>query len=395
MIILKKVFMPVVVFIFMLPYAVHTQETQDLSNVETQTSISKFFYRTKTVRCDKGAKLSRYLSRARPGDTLKIVGSCNQAIEIAKDNIHLVGLDGAVIDGSGIDSEAVVLIEGARGVKLQGLTIQNGSDQGILARRGAQGILEDLLVSENQTVGISLDRAQFDLSNIQVSGNGSSGMDIFTSSTVVAKGNISATDNQGDGIAVNGNSFFELRGAQVTASSNGGTGVSIINDSRLQIFSFPEAQGSSVTAENNGFAGIGILASEIGVVGAEFFGSGANVMSANGNVLGFFMVAGAILSPHATAQFVARNNGVGMLMEDGASAVIVGGLTLSQNGIGMTANGANTVNVVSVPPNPSSVDNNQLDVSAEFGSRMTFSGVAFSSISCDDTVLVRGDLVCP
>ncbi|MGB5247217.1 MAG: hypothetical protein WBN34_11760, partial [Woeseia sp.] len=148
---------------------------------------------------------------------------------------------------------------------------------------------------------------------------------------------------------------------------------------------------SSVTADNNGFAGIGILGSELGVVGSQYFGSGANVISANNNfVFGFFMPAGAILSPHATAKFIASGNAVGMLMEDGASALIIGGLDVSNNGAGISAHGAGTLTLVSVPPNPSSVDGNRIDLDLGFGTRLTSDGLAFTSISCDASVLARG-----
>jgi hypothetical protein len=220
--------------------------------------------------------------------------------------------------------------------------------------------------------------------------NSSGGMDAYTGSTVVAKGTLSAQGNGGDGLVANGQTFFELRGATVIASGNAGSGVSIINDSRLQIFSFPEAQGSSITADNNGFAGIGILGARLGVVGSQYFGSGANVISASNNIIGFFAPAGAILSPHATARFVASNNGVGMLLEDGASALIVGGLNLTQNGAGISANGAGTLTLVSVPPNPSTVDNNAADFDLGFGTRLTIDGVIHTTLYCDGTALVRG-----
>jgi hypothetical protein len=98
---------------------------------------------------------------------------------------------------------------------------------------------------------------------------------------------------------------------------------------------------SGVTANDNGFAGISLLGSEL----AQFFGSGANVFKMNNNLFGFFMPAGAILSPYATAKFNATNN--------------------------------------------------QLDINAQFGSRITFDNVDNNSVVCDQTVLVRGSLVCP
>lgn len=354
-----------------------------------------FFYKMKQVRCDKGASLSRYIKYSRSGDTLKIYGQCNETIVITKDGLRLIGAQDASIDGSGISSEAVVLISRARGIVIENLAVLNGSDQGILATQGATGTLSNLLVEGHKTVGISIDRSQFEMSDVESIKNGASGMDIFSASTVLVTGQITASQNTGDGIAINGKSFFELRGAQVAANGNGGSGVSVINDSRLQIFSFPEAQGSGVTANDNGFAGIGLLASELGVVGSQFFGSGANVFNVSNNLFGFFMPAGAILSPHATAKFNATENRIGMLMEDGASALIVGGLSIQDNSVGILANGANTVNVVSVPPNPALVTNNQLDINAQFGSRITFENVDNDSVFCDETVLVRGSIVCP
>lgn len=347
------------------------------------------------VRCDRGQTLSKTLQRAREHDNIWFYGTCYESIAITTDNLTLRGVNGATIDGSQSPSEAVVLVDGARNFSLADFTVQNGSDQGILATHQAQGVLSNLAAQYNGTVGLSVDRSHVEIVDVTLDNNTTGGMDAYTSSTVVAKGHLSADNNGGDGLAVNGKTFFELRGANVTANQNAGSGVSIINDSRLQIFSFPEAQGSSINADNNGFAGIGILGSELGVVGSQFFGSGANVISASNNgIFGFFAPAGAILSPHATAKFVARGNGVGMLLEDGASALIVGGLELTQNGAGLSAHGAGTLTLVSVPPNPSNVDQNGIDFDLGFGTRLTSDSVGFTSIACDATVLTRG-VSCP
>ncbi len=347
------------------------------------------------VRCDRGESLERAVRRAREGQTIRFSGTCYESIVIETDNLTLRGVHGAIIDGSQTPSEAVVLIDGARGVTLEDFTVQNGADQGILATHQARAVLSNISAQNNGTVGLAVDRSSLELFDVSLNNNTVGGMDAFTGSTVVAFGQLSANGNGGDGIAVNGKVFFELRGANVTASDNGGSGVSVINDSRLQIFSFPEAQGSSITANNNGFAGIGLLGSEMGVVGAQFFGSGANVITANDNgIFGFFMPAGGILSPHATARFVATGNGVGMLIEDGGSLLVVGGLDLSQNGAGLAADSAGTLNIVSVPPNPSRIDSNGLDMNLGFGTRLTSDGVAHTSVVCDGTVLVRG-VTCP
>lgn len=349
----------------------------------------------RTVHCDRGESLGRAIKRSRPGTTLRIRGICHESVVIDIDDIVLLGEGGAAIDGGSEPSEGVVIVDNASNVSLRGLTIQNGADQGLLVTRQSVVALNDVVLRNNGTVGLSVDRSQVDLANVSLTGNGAGGLDAYTASVVLATGDIEASNNAGDGIAINGKSFFELRGSKVVASDNLGSGVSIINDSRLQIFSFPEAQGSGITAERNGFAGIAALGAEIGVVGSEFFGSGANVLASRNNVIGFFVPAGAILSPHATAQFIAEGNGVGMVFEDGARALIIGGLRVSGNGSGISADGADTLTLISVPPNPSSVDGNSSDLNFQFGTRATVDGVQFSTISCDATALVRGSAVCP
>lgn len=347
--------------------------------------------RNRRVRCDRGQSLARALRRARAHTTITVYGTCYESVVVTTDNLTIRGGDNAVIDGSQSPGEAVVLIDGARRFTLARIAVQNGSDQGILVTRQGQARLTEVTAQNNGTVGLSIDRSHVELVDSVLDNNGTGGMDAYSASTVLATGQLSASSNGGDGLAANGKTFFELRGATVVANQNLGTGVSIINDSRLQIFSFPEAQGSSVNADNNGFAGIGILGSELGAVGSQFFGSGANVFGARDNaVFGFFAPTGSIISPHATAKFIASGNGVGMLLEDGASILIVGGLDLNKNGAGLSAHGAGTLTIVSVPPNPSRIIENGIDFDLGFGTRMTSDQVEFASISCDQTVLTRG-----
>ena len=347
------------------------------------------------VRCDRGQSLKHALRRAREGAVIRIYGTCYESVEITTDNLTIYGVNGAAIDGSLAESEAVVRIVAARNLVLADLMVQNGADQGILATQQAQAILRNVSASQNGTVGLSVDRSHLEIVDVTLDNNRTGGMDAYSASTVLAKGALSANNNGGDGLALNGKTFLELRGAQLTATNNAGSGVSIINDSRLQIFSFPEAQGSSVDASHNGFAGIGILGSELGVVGSQYFGSGANIISARDNaVFGFFAPAGSIISPHGTAKFIASGNGVGMLLEDNANLLIIGGLDIFKNGAGISAHGAGTLTVVSLEPNPSRIVENHVDLDLGFGTRLTTNAVEFGSISCDATVLTRG-AACP
>jgi hypothetical protein len=70
-------------------------------------------------------------------------------------------------------------------------------------------------------------------------------------------------------------------------------------------------------------------------------------------------------------------------------------LSIQNNGTGMSADGAGTLTLASIPTNPSVVENNGSDVDLRFGTRATFDGVTIGTITCDATVLSRGTTVCP
>jgi hypothetical protein len=224
-------------------------------------------------------------------------------------------------------------------------------------------------------------------------------MDIFTSGTAVLKGSIAITDNLSSGIDINGQSMLEIRGGQVQVNNNGGTGI-VMGGSQLAIFGFAEAQqpGSSLTVNGNAGSGILVGTSSIEVFGGGFFGSGANVItvSDNGENGIWLPESGTIISPFATAKFVMENNETGINFGQNSGATIIGGLSVSNNrSTGLLADGAGSLTLVSIPPNPSAITGNPVDVDLRFGSRATFGGVAVGSINCDGTALSRGSTNCP
>ena len=199
--------------------------------------------KTIRVRCNNGGSLARAIRRARTGATIVVWGTCHEAVTIEKDGLTIKGMHDAVIDGGGITAEAVLVINAARNVSIENLTVRNGVDQGILAMRQAQGELRGVSMTSNGTVGLSVDRSHLDIEDVSMTDNGSGGMDAYSGSTIVARGDIVATNNGGDGLAANGKTFFEVRGAAVVANDNQGSGISIISDSRLQIFQLPGSAG--------------------------------------------------------------------------------------------------------------------------------------------------------
>lgn len=368
---------------------------------QTQDSKTLFnsLFKNIHVNCNRRPSIQQYLRFAAPNTQLTIHGVCREQILIEKDDITIVGAEGASIDGGGagafIEHEGVVTIRGARGVTLRNLAVSSGPDVGIYVSEGAQVTLENVTSSGHVTTGIVVDNAQAELSDVVANNNGSVGIDAFSNSTVIAKGLVTTNSNTGPGLEANGNSLIELRGSVVTSNENGGDGVLLVADSLLQILSFPESQGSGINAEGNGGNGMLIATSEVVVVGSQYFGSGANEFNLSNNSNGIFMSTGAINNPFGTAKFNIQNNGIGVLAVEGSQILSIGGFNITGNGVGLVGDAAGTLTIVSTPPNPSAIQDNGQDVVLSFGTRATFSDIAIGSISCDATVLVRGSTTCP
>ena len=351
----------------------------------------------KKVQCDKGQTLTDALKKAKPGDTLQVTGTCQERVTITTDRLTLDGGGSAVLDGGGVgptESEGVVTIDGADGVTLTGLTIQKGAGEGILGHHGAAFAVQQTTVQNNAASGIAVaDGSTADLTDCTIHDNGF-GIDVFTSSSAILRGAIIISQNKGNGAEVNGQSMLEIRGAQVQMNDNGGIGL-VAGSGQVAIFGFAAAQGSTLTANGNGDFGIIIYNSLLTILGSDF-GSGANVITAaNNGVAGILVSDGFIASPFGTGKFVIEHNTTGLHFINGAGGDITGGLSVQNNGTGMLADGAGTLTLASIPPNPSAIENNGTDVDLKFGTRATFQDVAIGTIACDATVLSRGSTVCP
>jgi parallel beta helix pectate lyase-like protein len=356
------------------------------------------------VQCDKGQTLTEALRKAKPGDTLQVTGTCHERVTITTDRLTLDGGGSAVLDGGGGGSteffEGVVTIDGVQGVTLKGFTIRNSPGQGIFGVGGAAFVVKDTIMQNNGVGGISLNNnASAELTDVEVKDSGGIGIAVFNNSTAVLKGHISSTGSGrtvggSNGIAVQSGSTLEIRGASVQASHNVGGGVDIV-DSQAILFGYPESQGSILTAEHNTLDGIFVANGSL-----SFFGepSAYTISASNNGGSGITIeIGGAVVSPSGAAKFMIENNQQnGLNVGGGGSALIIGGLTVQNNQTGLLADGAGTLTLVSIPPNPSIITGNStFDVDLKFGTRATFDGVTIGTITCDATVLSRGTTVCP
>lgn len=348
----------------------------------------------KSVRCDKGQTLTKALEKAQPGDTLLISGTCHERVTVAVDHITLDGQGGAVIDGGGggpAEFSAVLTVNGASGVIIKRLSVRNGPGEGILGVRRAAFTVQETTVHDNGFTGISVGGGSgAELIDTSMQKNGL-GLDVYTGASAILRGTIAITQNSGNGVEINGQAVVEIRGGKVNASDNGSVGV-VAGSGQLAIFGFAASAGSTLDASGNGFAGIVLAGSLLKVYPVA-------TVSASGNgVFGLFLVGPAFVTtlPGGGSRFVIENNGVGLNVQQGAGGLFQGGqLTVKANGVGLSADGAGTLTILSEPATPSSISGNGLDVDLKFGTRATFYGVTIGSIACDTTVLSRGTTVCP
>jgi len=347
--------------------------------------------RMRVVNCDRGEEIARALARAEPGDTIRVIGTCVERVSIKTDRITLDGQGAATLDGGGgpaAEFDGVVTIDGASGVTIQGFTVQNGPGEGILGTHGAAFSVRNTTVQDNGSTGVVVaEGSTAELTDCSILRN-DAGIDVFTQSSAVLKGSIRTNDNLLNGATVNGTSIIEIRGAQVEASRNGGEGLAAGSNSQLAVFGFTGSQGSTFTIDANGGGGI-LLGDSILNVFSE------STIAITNSPLGILCGAGKIISPFGVGRFVIENNGVGLDFGLDGTALLVGGLTVRNNGTGVRGDGAGVLTFISIPSNPSAITGNGVDVDLRFGARATIEGVDVGTITCDSTVLSRGTTVCP
>ena len=111
------------------------------------------------VNCDKGQTIGNALKHAEPGDTIRVTGVCTERVVIQTDRLTIDGEGTAVLSGTPggpLDFNAVLTVDGARGVVIKGLTVQNSPAEGILGLRGAAFSVEQTEVRDNAFTGISV-----------------------------------------------------------------------------------------------------------------------------------------------------------------------------------------------------------------------------------------------
>ena len=257
-----------------------------------------------------------------------VSGTCRERIKVTRGPLTLDGGGNAILDGAGVgpneqEFNGLLTVDGAHGVTIRGWLIRNSTGEGIFGVHGANMVIQDTVVEENFT-GIGLSNSAAEVVDSATRYN-SIGLDAYSGSTVIFRGEIDISRNTEESLTLNGKSLAEIRGAHLQVSNNLAGGVIISAESSLVIFGFQASQASRLTTNNNQGPGIVIGQSQLFVAGAGF-APGAIAITSSGNAgPGVLLVNGNISSPFGAARFVIENNPIGMQFLQGSSATIIGG----------------------------------------------------------------------
>jgi hypothetical protein len=347
------------------------------------------------VHCGAGQTIARALNAAKRGDVIHLRGTCRESFVVTTDHLTIEGDPGTTIQGEGGSPRFDLVqidIQGAQGVILRNLIVQDAPGFGIQVTSGGAALLENVTVRRSGIGVMAYITSSARLKNVSAVDN-FVGIIASLHSSVQLIGEIRANNNLGNGFDINGNSAVEIFEARVQTNNNGNRGMTL-DDSEMKMGGGP-APGASFTADGNARSGILVSGnSSIGLFG----GPGENTITVSNNrEHGIWLNGGKIVSPGGT-NIVATGNKIGMGVELGGAVYIVGGLNVRNNDIGIDGDGAGVIRVDSPPapfPPISIAGNTSVDVDLSFGSRMrVVGGASIGKVACDRTVLTDG-VSCP
>jgi hypothetical protein len=329
---------------------------------------------TVSVDCDAGDTIADALAQRADELTVEITGSCVEDVTIRRDRTTLVGVaPGAEIVGSpappvpGSLVSGAVTVLGASRVTLADLTVRDGR-RGVAILDGGAARLERLTVRDQVQDGVFLQGgSQAWVEDCSVVDNGGDGIAAWVSSSVILA--------------------FE---ATTVASRNGRVGVLVSGSSDVSGF-----QTSRLEADDNQFGlaaqlngsiqGVGLVArgNDYGVWALLSGAISTDAEVRDSSVVGVYASDGGQVDIQGTVE----DGGVwGVLGEYDATVAFRG--TVSGNPVGMTLDATEAWIANATVTDP---------VELFFGTRVDFAGGnSFTGgVSCDGTVLVRGDVACP
>ena len=348
-------------------------------------------------------------------DSISFTGICSGPIVIRSDGLSLIGVGTAIIDGGGQDA---VTVAGAHGVSLANIEVRNGAN-GIVGINGAHLALTNVNVHGNPGFGISLQTASSAvLSAVTTSGNGF-GLDVETGSAATINGTFTSSNNQVFGVNVNGSSLT-LSQADATLSGNA-VGMQVATSANA----FLNDALTVLNLTNNFATGLTVVS------GAHLVSFGGAIHASGNPVNGVYLNSKAGLDLDAGSTLECSGNGDGLQIQQDSEMTVfnipqfsgVNGFSTvnchNNTGNGIIVRDASTLRVSNqaqvistdngasgliaddgagiVLVNSDITGNPVKDIQLTFGSRADLQTLTFGTVTCDETVLVRGTsgITCP
>jgi hypothetical protein len=343
-------------------------------------------------------ELGRAIQSAQPGDTIEVSGTCEEQVTIDFGPLTIDGGGEAVIDGSHKSAKGkfngLVTVDGGNGVILKGLTIRNSPDEGVLAVRGANLRLEQVLMKDNGT-GMLSSNAGVEIVDSAFRNNLGSGLLSLAGTNLIFRGEVESQGNGWIGTLLS-DTNVEIIGGHVRMRDNGPTGIVLANSNLNFPVEGPSAPSNSLEVTGNMGPGIFLSSGQLVIFGPQSPHGNTLIRSADNGGPGIILAGrGIFANPWAVARVVVENNPVGMVVAENSNVMNKGGLEISGNfGPGLVADAAGTIDLAG--ESLSFIESNGgPDMVLEFGSRATIKGVDVGVLVCDPTVLVRGTVACP
>ena len=190
--------------------------------------------KVRDVDCDKDS-IQTALSKSKKGDTLRVSGTCRESIVVTIDRLTLDGRGTAVFDGgypggsaggNGGAGHAIIIVDGARGVTISGLTLRNGPGGGFLVQNNSSVTVLNTKVQDNFFGAAVRDSSHLQFGDSEITGNTDAGLGVVDTSAVEFTGTVRINQNV-EGISGGGRCNLMFSGALLEASGNKGNGISL------------------------------------------------------------------------------------------------------------------------------------------------------------------------
>jgi hypothetical protein len=333
------------------------------------------------VDCAKGESINAALASAAQALIIEFTGVCAEDVVIGRDDVTLRGaVPGAKIAGAAgaPTPQPAIAIRGVDSIALESFAVDDSDRRGIDVRAATNIRLDGIVSSGNAGDGLFLgEGASAFIRHSSFDNNAGDGIGMWQGSLVVLEGTISTSGNARVGLLASGSSDLSVSffGVQMTSNGNGNCGFFLQFGATAQ---WGAANPVSVIAGGNTNCGAGVV--------FESMWAGALTASNSNNCVQ--LNDASFEGGPAPVSLSGCNSG---LRADIDSHVGLTNGTVTGNGVGLHLDGP-TAQI----RNATITGNTTVDVRLLFGARATFDGTNnVGAVTCDGTVLVRGDVSCP